>query len=226
MRFRSVVAPAQQPPAPVAPEKFLSSEVEQGVLVPQLQNLLGGLAVTVAVEWLIYLVWWRDVPPLDALAQMPALPGLTAGVLVWCVATVVRAFRDESGFLVAKWAERHDAARAVSDRAQLDALRAQVRELETRSLVSNRYAAQETAERILADWYEKRLPTSRAECLKRGMTRPDWDAAMKILRGAGVIGDNGQVLLADPDEAWRRVVRQQAASRSWQRTADGDFTKV
>lgn len=218
------------PIAPVAPQiverPAVRPEVEVGVTVPLLQNMAGGVAVmigAVAAAWLVA----PPATPDAALDLLATVLGWAAplGFIVFAVATVFRAFRDEVHDAISLWALRHDSERARIDATRISELQKRVKELETAGLVEDRYSAETVADKILTNWYEHGLKPSRAECAKHGISRPDWEAANEILRAAGVMGDNGKILIDDGAEAWRRVLRQQDASHSWVLTKSGNFAK-
>jgi hypothetical protein len=208
--------------------------MEVGVWVPAWQNLLGGFAMTLLV---LTIGCWSSHPAdlnggLEVVARL--LPvAAAAGVIVFCLAQLVRSFRDEVSYLVACWAERRNREVERAQALRIKMLEEEKAELAKEGQLGSRYAVYKTVELMLTWWSgglqagEVQRKLSRRECdVALHVRRVEWEAATDVLRKAGVVGDNGQVLSADYATAWSAVIRHMQASRTFVRTADGDFAQV
>jgi hypothetical protein len=222
---KQTVAPIAQPTP--APAEYLRFGRESGVSTPIIQNAWGGFAVALLVFIAAYVVnhFTAQLEVLELIDRVWIGAALT-GSTVFALMTAVRMFRDEVSFIVANWAQAHDAEAAKVASARIEELERLLSEASKAGQVSHEYAAQVSAEKMLRWVFEDKLPISRTECMKRGMTRPDWDAATLLLRNAGVMGENGKLLIEDSAEAWRLVIRRTGASNHMIRSADGQFVKV
>lgn len=213
-------AAIQPQPAPPTPEELLIHSERAGVWIPLAQNFWGGVgAATVITIGLHYLAEWPFWPSFEAAA-------LTGGI-IFGLATMVRMFRDEIGYVVARWGEKQDRAARQALEERNRQLEEVVKAYADKDLLSNRYTALLTIERLLGDYYDRHWDVTRAEAMRRGMTRPAWDAAMTILRNAGVVNGKGGMQFATKPEAWSAVmVNQQSGIGQYVRTADDDLVKV
>lgn len=210
-------------PVQAKPESYLVSSIETGVLVPLLQNIAGGIGVFVMVTTLAAVVK-QQATVWDTLSTVPLVPGLILGLVVTSGATIIRAFRDEVGYMLARWAEHTDWMRHTADLARIAELEHQLHALQSQGQPSNRYASQADAEKLLTWRFEHGGKISRSEAMTRlSMPRPAWERATELLQNAGVINARSEFVIGDAAEAWRAVIRYTASSRQFVRTADGDF---
>jgi hypothetical protein len=217
-RKQITVQPSATPAQPV-PEDHLAREYAAGVWIPLLQNFFGGLVgvgglVTLGLWGVIHMDW-----------EPAILVGLSIGAVAFCLATAIRAFRDEVRYLIAVWAQSRDRATVAALRAEIQALQQQLARFQESAGLSGRYAAQIAAEKLLR-WYFSGNAITRAACLARGTTRPEWEMAVRLLREAGVINERTEVQISTYEAAWGAVVRRIGQTGHFVRTADGDFSKL
>ena len=64
-------------------------------------------------------------------------------------------------------------------------------------------------------------------CVRRGMTRPTWEAGNKVLRAARVVDGKSRLLVGTEIEAWAAVMRSQDGGMGhYDVTPDGDIVKT
>lgn len=217
--FKSAVPTVVQPEV-VRPDDLYVREYAQGVWIPLLQNLFGGL---LGAGGLVGLVTWRAGLTVDE----ALLIGGVVGGIAFCAATMIRAFRDEVRLLMTAYGERQDRATRLAQAAEIAQLREEMKLLRSQGTISSKFHALMTTERLLGDYYERHLDISRAETMKRGYTRAQWDAAMRLCRAAQVVSEKGNVLVPTFAESWARVLHSQSAGMgSFAVTEAGDVVRT
>jgi hypothetical protein len=207
-----------QQPEVLTPNQLYTREYAQGVFIPLLQNLAGGVG---AFLFVFIPLWWLDVIPADA-----AMYGVLLGGLVFAVATMIRAFRDEVRYVIAAYGERQDKATRQALQAEVVQLREEMKRLRSQGVVSSQYVTLMSCERLLGDYFERHLDITRLAAMKRGYTRAQWDAAMRLCRTAQVVNEKGAVLVPTFAEAWAKVLHAQSAGMgSYDVTGFGDLVR-
>jgi hypothetical protein len=207
-----------KPPDVLTPNQLYTREYAQGVFIPLLQNLAGGIG---AFLFIFIPLWYLEVRTLDA-----ATYGALLGGLVFAIATMIRAFRDEVRYVVSAYGERQDRATRSALQAEVDQLRREVKELRSQGIITSKMSALMATERLLGDYYERHLDITRAPAMSRGYSRAQWDAAMVLLRAAQVVNDKGGVLVPTFAEAWARILHMQSAGMgSFAVTETGDVVR-
>ena len=207
-----------QTPDVLTPNQLYTREYAQGVFIPLLQNLAGGIG---AFLFVFIPLWYLEVKMVDA-----ATYGALLGGLVFAVATMIRAFRDEVRYVVAAYGERQDKATRSALQAEVNQLRREVKDLKSQGIISSKMNALLATERLLGDYFERHLDITRAAAMQRGYTRAQWDAVMRLARAARVVNDKGIVLVPTFAEAWAKVLHVQSAGMgSYDVTETGDVVR-
>jgi len=155
-----------------------------------------------------------------------AILGATVGGLIFCAVTAFRAFRDEARTVIAAYGERQDKATRQALQAEVNQLREEMKRLRSQGVVSSQYVTLMVTERLLGDYFERHMDITRLAAMKRGYTRAQWDAAMRLCRTAQVINEKGAVLVATFAEAWAKVLHAQSAGMgSFAVTETGDVVR-
>lgn len=174
------------------------------VLIPLAQNIAGGAAVAglclVAVVALGFTV--------EAFGLWAGL----AGGAVACTATVIRFFADDFGIV---WGA-YQAGQRSRD-SEVNALQIELQaalsaaHLDPTSAQRKRTEAMQRArkdvQRIL-DIHFGGESTTRAAMQARGMGQRDWERAIRLLRAAGCVDENGTMLARSPHQALRAIDRR------------------
>lgn len=206
-------------PEHLRPNDLYIREFGQGVTIPLAQNMLGGLGAFLIV-WIV--AWRAGMEPKDSLTLAAVIGGLLFGV-----ACVVRAFRDEVRFVLGAFGERQDKQTRAALQAEVNQLREEMKTLRSQGVITSKYTALMTAERLLGDYYERNLKITRPEALSRGYKRGDWDDAHKVLRAASVVDGHGVVKPATYAEAWAAVLRSQSSGMgTFAVTEHGDMVRT
>lgn len=200
------------------PADLYINSMTMGVWVPVAQNIAGGIGAFLVTA----IIGWRfDMTTGDFL-----ILGATIGGLLFGGACVVRAFRDEVRFMLGAYGERQDKATRAALQAEVEQLRDEMKRLRSQGVVSTQYVTLMATERLLGDYFERHLDITRAQALKRGYTRPQWDSAMRLCRTAQVVNEKGAVLVATFAEAWAKVLHMQSAGMgSFAVTETGDVVR-
>lgn len=207
-----------KPPDVLTPNQLYTREYAQGVFIPLLQNLAGGIG---AFLFVFIPLWYLEMIPLDA-----ATYGALLGGLVFAIATMIRAFRDEVRYVMAAYGERQDRATRAAQQAELEQLRREIKELRSQGIISSKMNALMATERLLGDYYERHLDITRAPAMSRGYSRAQWDAAMVLLRAAQIVNEKGGVLVPTFAEAWARILHMQSSGMgSFAVTETGDVVR-
>ena len=179
--------PPQVQPEHLTPNQLYTREYAQGVWIPLLQNFFGGL---LAVGGFVGIIGWK----LSMTIEDAAILGATVGGLIFCAVTAFRAFRDEARTVIAAYGERQDKATRQALQAEVVQLREEMKRLRSQGVVSSQYVTLMVTERLLGDYFERHLDITRLAAMKRGYTRAQWDAAMRLCRTAQVVNEKGVVL--------------------------------
>jgi hypothetical protein len=207
------------PPEHLRPNDLYVREFGQGVTIPLAQNMLGGLGAFL----IVFIVAWRaGMEPKDSLTLAAVVGGLLFGV-----ACVVRAFRDEVRFVLGAFGERQDKATRAALEAEVRQLRDEMKVLRSQGVVNAKHEALAAAERLLGDYFERHLDMTRSAAMQRGYSRALWDAAQKVLRAASVVDGHGVVKPATYAEAWAAVLRSQSSGMgTFAVTEHGDVVRT
>lgn len=215
--YKYVQQPAQ--PEILKPNDLYVREYAQGVWIPLLQNLFGGLF---GAGGLVAIITWRA----GMMRDDALLLGAIVGGIAFCTATMIRAFRDEVRFMLAAYGERQDRATRTAQQAELEQLRREIKELRSQGILTRKVEALMAAERLLREHFDLRLKITRPEAMKRGYTRTQWDAAMDLIRAAQVVNGHSVVLVPTFAEAWAKVLHAQSAGMgSFAVTETGDVVR-
>lgn len=200
------------------PADLYINSMTMGVWVPVAQNIAGGIGAFLVTA----IIGWRfDMTTGDFL-----ILGATIGGLLFGGSCVVRAFRDEVRFMLGAYGERQDKATRQALQAEVVQLREEMKRLRSQGVVSTQYVTLMACERLLGDYFERHLDITRAQALRRGYTRPQWDSAMRLCRTAQVVNEKGVVLVATFAEAWAKVLHMQSAGMgSFDVTGFGDLVR-
>lgn len=192
-----------QPPEHLTPNQLYINSMTMGVTVPVTQNAFGGIGAFLVTS----IIGWRAGMTTEAFLIL----GGTIGGLLFGVACMIRAFRDEVRFMLGALGERQDRAARSALEAEVMQLRSEMRRLRSQGVISAQYEVLMACERLLSDYFERHLDITRSAALSRGYTRALWDASMKVLRTAQVIDGQGGLRAASFPEAWTAVLRSQSA---------------
>lgn len=211
--------PPQVQPEHLTPNQLYTREYAQGVWIPLLQNFFGGL---LGVGGFVGIIGWK----LSMTIEDAAILGATVGGLIFCAVTAFRAFRDEARTVIAAYGERQDKATRAALQAEVNQLREEMKRLRSQGVVSSQYVTLMSCERLLGDYFERHLDITRLAAMKRGYTRAQWDAAMRLCRTAQVVNDKGAVLVPTFAEAWARILHMQSSGMgSFAVTETGDVVR-
>ncbi len=191
-------------PLPVLPEARPAGQtVVSDVLVPALQNLLGGVGAGLVVERVLSI--WFFIPR-DAIEFW----AYSVALLVFGATTSVRAFRDEWVLLVHAFAERRnreDYTELVQRNAELT-LALTIKDAEIERLAAldggtGNGAVIQTAYRLLSDYYLNQLPfTQTAVQDRKACPRALWNVINDFFRKAKIINGNGGILVDNLPDAF------------------------
>ena len=213
-RFAQTLSPG----TPTAEGFLLAQTWTNSVAVPFMQNLLGGLGVGL-LAFIGGII--SELEPLTA-----GKLALIIGGIVFGLAMIIRAFRDEVHFVVAVWSEHQDQTTREALHQEIEALTKEIERIKNAGLLSDRYAAQSAAEQLLHDYFRQQLAITRRAAAERGMTRPAWKAGTGILQKAGAMDANFTIHAPTYTAAMAAMLRYLATSRSFIRTTNGDFAQV
>jgi hypothetical protein len=219
--YKTTYQPPAQPVAPTElnPNKIHVREYAAGVWIPLWQNFFGGVGLFVFVtilHWLISNDPWASIET-----------GAILGGLLFGAVTTFRAWSDEALKMLAAWGSKQDKATRAALQAQVKQYERELAALRSQGVIQSKYLAMQAAERLMGDYFERHLDIHRAAAMQRGYSRPLWDAAMKILKAAGVVNGKTDVLIATYPEAWARILRsQQAGMGQYTITETGDMVRV
>ena len=115
-RFAQTFSPG--PGAPTTEGFLLAQTWMNSVVVPATQNLLGGLGVFV-------LTLIGGIMADLNLTMAAKIAGISAGV-VFGIAMILRAFRDEVRFVITVWSEHQDQTTQASLQHEINALNAEI----------------------------------------------------------------------------------------------------
>jgi len=184
------------------------------VLIPVAQNILGGVAVAGLGVMGVYAYGMG----IDSAAGLWCAFG---GAAVTCVITITRFFGDDLGLLTAAY----KAGQGSRD-AQIAAL-----ELELRASRDAQSAAEADGDQANADKRREEFrqrarkdavaivavhfdgdSIARAAMGKRGIAQRDWGRAMRLLKAAGVVNGDGNMVTSSPAQAIRAIDAKLASS--------------
>lgn len=220
------LAPTNQP-APTLPEARPAGQtVTSDVLVPALQNLLGGVGAGLVVERVLSIWFFIPRSAVEFWAYSVAL-------LVFGLATAIRAFRDEWVLLVHAWAERRnnaDYAELVQQNADLtltiSTLQAEVNRLASMDGGSGNGAVILIAYKLLSDYYLNQLPfTQTAVAERKACNRVVWTLINDFFRKAKIVNNNGGVLVDNLPDAFAAFMQAHNACTSF-RNVGGKLVKA
>lgn len=212
-------ASAMERPLPVLPEARPAGQtVTSDVLVPALQNLVGGLGAGVAVERVLSI--WTPLVRADVYFW-----ALSVGLLVFGLATAVRAFRDEVVLFVRSYAERRNIGDYTELLKQLDdsritiqTMQAEIDRLASLDGGSGNGAVVLMAYRLLSEYYLDGLPFTQTEVLNRkACSRQVWTLITGFFKAAKIINGNGGVLIPDLQTAFAEFMRVHTACTHYER---------
>ncbi len=214
--FRSTLPPI----APSLTTDWMQTQTfVASVWVPLLQNVGGGFGVFVIALTGLWQVFGMDLAPAIKIAVALAL-------IVFGFFTVIRAFRDEVAFVVAKWAAYHDRTVLAQRDALIADLQRQIIALREGEAPASAFELQTDARLLIARHYKERLPTGRREVLAaKLMTRPRWEGATELLRAAQCLDGHGDWTAPTYAAAWGRVVMHLEQSGKWVKARDGEWGK-
>lgn len=187
------------------PEQEIREEVEVSwashVLIPLAQNLAGG----VAVSGLFLIASHALDAPFDIVSLWAGL----AGGAVSCTATIIRFFADDFGIV---WSA-YQAGQKSRD-SEINAL-----QLELQSALSSAHLDPSSAQQKRTEMMQRARKdvqrildihfggenTTRVAMLARGMGQRDWERAMRLLRAAGCVSEDGTMLVRSPKQALQEI---------------------
>lgn len=188
-----------------SPEQEVREEIEvtwaSHVLIPLAQNLAGGAAVGGLFLIAVIAAGWSA----DDLSLWAGL----AGGAVSCTATIIRFFADDFGIV---WAAYQSGQRSRD--SEVNALQLQLQDalstahLDPSSAQQKRTEAMHRARRDVQRILEIHFggeTTTRAAMHARGMGQRDWERAVRLLRAAGCIDENGAMLVRSPQQALKAI---------------------
>lgn len=196
------------------------------VVIPLLQNLVGGLAVgvlcsVVAIGLGRYFLWQIILDELK-------IWSLLAGLLVTSLATVVRFFGDDLGIVLAAYRlGRRSADRQISALvAEVEQLRAAARELRAsqpshraQDMLERIEKAQSDAEQLLGLAYAGQSISR--EKVSAFISQRPWERAINLMRAAGCLDGSGNLTEPNLGVALKRLRghverdRERAAGGNW-----------
>lgn len=186
-----------------------------------LQNLFGGLGVaTVAAV------------AMDVGLQLPnevtSQYAVAAGMVVFGLFSIVRAFPDEVIWCISVfarvYAEQRNKSEMVTLRQENAALRRMVRQAEKGDAPDDADKALAVAYRVLEEYYLNGLSMSYEACHARGVcSRSTWQWLHDLLVVARVKDASGKVLIHDLTGAWAAFGEAYANSNRRMRTNTGRF---
>lgn len=193
------------------PAEPISEELEvtwaSHVLIPFTQNVLGGLAVA-GLCWVCtvgvgkYFLWQVILDELKFWC-------LVAGGLVTCVATIIRFFADDFGIVWAAYRAGQRSRDSEVNGLQLELQAAlSAAHLDPTSAQQKRTEAMQRARKDVSrilDIHFGGETTTRAAMHARGMGQRDWERAMRLLRAAGCVDENGVMLARSPQQALKAI---------------------
>lgn len=201
---------------------------ETAIVIPLIQNILGGLAVGAFLAILSY--GWAEGNQLpvdqDALMHWAEI----VGAAVCCAATFVRFFGDDVGLLTGAYRKGQQsrdaevAALQLELRAALDATKA-VEVNGTKGATDKQQELLHRAKRDAMKLVEVAFngdAISRSAMGSRGMGRWDWERACQLLKAAGVLDGDGNIAVRTPAQAQRAI--NQRLSTDQHLAQDGEFT--
>lgn len=201
---------------------------ETAIVIPLVQNIIGGLAVGAFLAILAYA--WADANTLPVEQDQLLRWALIIGATVCCAATFVRFFGDDVGMLAGayrkgqKSRDAEIAALQLELRAAFDAHRA-VEVNGTKSAVDKQQELVQRARNDAMKLVEVAFngdSISRSAMNGRGMGRWDWERASRLLRAAGAMDGDGNITVRTPAQAQQAVDRQLATDKNL--AQDGTFT--
>ena len=190
--------------SPILPEfKPTNQTVTSDVLVPALKCALGGLCGGIFTERVLVLLNIYERATINYAA-------LSAGLLVFSVAGLILAFRDEIVLWVRNYAEKrntHDYSELVQKNVdQQQTITIQQAEIDRLAAVdggSGNGAVILMAYKLLSDYYVNSLPFTQTEVLDRkACSRQVWNLVNGFFRAAKIINGNGGVLIDNLPDAF------------------------
>ncbi len=226
-RNQTINALSTDRPLPALPEARPAGQtVTSDVLVPALQNLLGGVGAGLVVERVLTL--WFFVPDADIVFL-----SVSVGMLVFGLATAIRAFRDEIVIMIHAWAERRnreDYSELLQQNADLtltiSTLQAEVNRLAGMDGGSGNGAVILIAYKLLSDYYLNQLPfTQTAVAERKACSRTVWNIINDFFRKAKIVNNNGGVLIDNLPDAFAAFMQTHNACTSF-RNVGGKLVKA
>lgn len=219
-RNQTAAIPQQsERPLPALPEARPAGQtITSDVVVPALQNLVGGIGAGVAVERILTI--WVVIPRDDVLFW-----AYSVGLLIFGLATAIRAFRDEIVIMIHAYAERRNNQDYADLLQQLDDARAAmlVKDAEIDRLAnldggSGNGAVVLTAYKLLSDYYVHQLPfTQTAVGDRKACSRQVWTLITGFFKAAKIINGNGGVLIDNLQDAFAAFMAVHTATTHFER---------
>jgi len=218
-RNQSISIPTIDRPLPALPEARPANQtVVSDVLVPALQNIVGGLGAGVVVERVLHIVGALPQPDVWFWAS-------TVGFLVFGLATAIRAFRDEVVIGIHAWAERRnnqDYTELVQTleeaRLTISTMQAEIDRLANLDGGSGNGAVILMAYKLLSDYYVNGLPFTQIEVLDRkACSKQVWTLITGFFKAAKITNGNGGVLIDNLPDAFGEFMRVHTACTHYER---------
>ncbi len=225
--LRNQTVLAQERPLPVLPEARPAGQtITSDVLVPALQNFLGGVGAGLVVERVLSI--WFFVP-----RSAVEFWAYSVALLVFGATTSVRAFRDEWVLLVHAWAERRNQIeytellqKAADLRLAITIKDAEIDRLASQDGGSGNGEVVRVAYKLLSDYYLNQLPfTQVGVAERRACSRVVWTVCNDFFRKAGIVNGNGGVLVDNLQDAFAAFMRVHTACTS-SRNVGGKLIKA
>ena len=212
-RNQTINIPTIDRPLPALPEARPAGQtVVSDVLVPALQNFVGGVGAGVVVERVLY-IW-------SGLGQESVLFwSYSVGLLVFGLATAIRAFRDEIVIMIHAHAERRNTLdyselvqKNVDQQQTITIQQAEIDRLAAVDGGSGNGAVILMAYKLLSDYYVNSLPFTQTEVLDRkAYSRQVWNLVTGFFRAAKIINGNGGVLIDNLPDAFGAFMQAHTA---------------
>ena len=217
-RFAQLVPPS----APTAEGFLLGQTWDNSVIVPLAQNIGFGIGFAL-LAFIGGLVAELELTTAGRIA-------LIVGGVAFALLMIIRSCRDEVRFVLTIIVQAWDRATQAALRREIGKLTAEIERIKSLGLLSDQYAARDAAEQLLYDFFLRPGSKREQEITRRGaaarnMKRADWEMGVKLLKNAGVLNEKGMIA-PSYTAAISTLSRYLAISKSYVRTADGDFTKI
>ncbi len=203
-RNQTISIPTIERPLPALPEARPAGQtVVSDVLVPALQNFVGGIGAGVVTERALY-IW-------TGLAQESVwFWAYSVGLLVFGLTTAIRAFRDEIVIMLHAYAERRNTldyselVQHLEDaRLTISTMQAEIDRLAAVGGGRGNGAVILMAYRLLSDYYLNGLAFTQTDVLDRKIcSRQVWTLITGFFKAAKITNGNGGVLIDNLKDAF------------------------